>query len=348
MLTLLHSVLIASPNGQMKMPSWVNESVVCQHGLCDKKAMKYERIADVQPGIQWMDAGGYCGSWASQRAFLSIGAWISQQQVRDHTVACGGHDEEILSCNIAEAWTNLKIDFDGFDYKNTALPQTKAYFQWLKSHLAAGRVVAWMLMWSGEQYPIYGLTPPEGMYGHVEPVIGIQSNHPLNDTTVYDDDVVVHYTDGDTKTVHRTISTLPCKWAGAGSRADCGWYHYGLGNPYGFGWAAKGFVDAADKSAAAVPAYLHVQPWKSEPDTRSGESPEGLQGTLTATGLSAGATYIIYRWDSVKTAFTYDDQYKKASFTATGDTYTYTDDKSFQSDSATYYRVLKAADVVEA
>ena len=39
---------------------------------------------------------------------------------------------------------------------------------------------------------------------------------------------------------------------------------------------------------------------------------------------------------------------KKASFTATGDTYTYTDDKSFQSDSATYYRVLKAADVVEA
>ena len=27
------------------------------------------------------------------------------------------------------------------------------------------------------------LKPPAGMYGHVEPVIGIQSNHPLNDTT---------------------------------------------------------------------------------------------------------------------------------------------------------------------
>ena len=45
-------------------------------------------------------------------------------------------DEEILSCNIAEAWTNLKIDFEGFDYKATPLPQTKAYFQWLKQHLA--------------------------------------------------------------------------------------------------------------------------------------------------------------------------------------------------------------------
>jgi hypothetical protein len=40
-----------------------------------------------------------------------------------------------------------------------------------------------MIMWSGQQYPIYDLKPPAGMYGHVEPVIGIQSNHPLNDTT---------------------------------------------------------------------------------------------------------------------------------------------------------------------
>ena len=31
---------------------------------------------------------------ASQRAFLSIGAWLSQQQVRDATFNCGGHDAE--------------------------------------------------------------------------------------------------------------------------------------------------------------------------------------------------------------------------------------------------------------
>ena len=44
-----------------------------------------------------------------------------------------------------------------------------------------------------------------GMYGHVEPVIGIQSNHPLNDPTVYDDDVVMHYNDGGTNTVYRPV-----------------------------------------------------------------------------------------------------------------------------------------------
>ena len=63
--------------GEMKMPSWVNETNNCAAGLCDKPSKPYERIADVQPGTQWMDAGGYCGSWATQRSVLAKGAWLS-------------------------------------------------------------------------------------------------------------------------------------------------------------------------------------------------------------------------------------------------------------------------------
>lgn len=212
------------------MPLLFNESTICEGGSCQKNTFKYELVLDVQPGYQWDDAGGYCGSWATQRATLSVGAWISQQQVRDHTSPCGGHDNEILSCNIDEALTNLKIDYEGFDYKTTPLPQTQAYYKWLKSQLVAGRAVAWMIMWSGQAYPIYNLKPPAGMYGHVEPVIGIQSSHPLNDTEVsiatyivieahssarlqvYDDDTVLHYDDAGTETVSRKITTLAGKW----------------------------------------------------------------------------------------------------------------------------------------
>jgi len=329
---------------EMKMPPWVNESSICSSGLCAKPGLKYERISEVQPGIQWMDAGGYCGSWATQRAVLAKGAWISQQAVRDHASPCGGHDEEILSCNIADAWTNLKLDFDAFDYKGTPIPQTGAYFSWLKRQLVAGHVVAWMIMWSHQAYPIYGLTPPEGMYGHVEPVIGIQSNHPLNDTTVYDDDVAVHFTDGGLSTVHRKIASLPGKWAGPGHRANCGFMHqYCIGNPYGFGWAMKGFAPDA-KQALAMPALLRVDPWKSEPDTRRGETPVALRGTLTVTELAAGTKYDIYRWDSVVDALTYSDKYRKASFTASSTAYKYVDDQSFMSNGTTYYRVVSAAE----
>mmetsp|Transcript_5581 Transcript_5581/g.8362 ORF Transcript_5581/g.8362 Transcript_5581/m.8362 type:complete len:199 (+) Transcript_5581:254-850(+) len=197
-----------------------------------------------------------------------------------------------------------------------------------------------MILWSGQDYPIYDLTPPAGMYGHVEPVIGIQSNHPLNDTTVYDDDVVLHYNDAGVKTIHRAISSLAGKWAGPGQPADCGEYSYCISNPYGFGWAIKGFKDG--NSSRAAPASLHVEPWLSEPDTRSGKAPEALKGKVTATELTAGSTYDIYRWDTVAQAFTYDAQFKKASFTATSDTYEYTDDESFMSNGTTYYRVVLA------
>ena len=168
------------------LPLAVPERTLCANGQCDKLDMKYERIVPVQPGIQWPDAGGYCGSWASQRAFLGIGAWVSQQQVRDHTVSCGhgAHDEEILSCNIEEAWTNLKIEFNSFDYMNQTKPQTAAYQTWLKKQLVSGYAVTWAIMWDGQTYPVYGLKPPAGMYGHYEPVIGIQSNHPLSDPKV--------------------------------------------------------------------------------------------------------------------------------------------------------------------
>ena len=277
-------------------------------------------------------AAGYCGSWAIQRAALAKGAWISQQQVRDHTSPGGGHDNEILSTNIEEAFRNLKIAYEGFDYVNEPLPQQDAYFKWLKKQLVAGYPVTWMIMWSGQAYPIYNLKPPAGMYGHVEPVIGIQSNHPLNDTTVYDDDVAVHYTDGGTNTVYKVISTLKGTWAGPGESANCGLHTYCIG-PYAFGWAVQGFTD----DRQGPPASLHIQPYLKEPDIRSGDSPIALQGTVTVTELAVGSSYAMSRWDTVKDAFTYSDNFRITSFKATDAIFAYTDEKSIQSDGTTYY-----------
>ena len=64
----------------------VQFNVNLRGGACDGdnfKDMKYERRVPSQPGYQWNDAGGYCGSWSVQRAALAKGAWISQQQGGD-------------------------------------------------------------------------------------------------------------------------------------------------------------------------------------------------------------------------------------------------------------------------
>merc|ERR1712003_408850 len=59
-------------------------------------------------------------------------------------------------------------------------------------------------------------------------------------------------------------------------------------NPtYGYGWALQGFND----ERAGLPVSLSVNPWQSEPDTRNGQKPVQLTGTLHIEGLTAGQHY---------------------------------------------------------
>merc|ERR1711865_146784 len=110
----------------------------------------------------------------------------------------------------------------------------------------------------------------------------------------------------------------------------------------GFGWAIEGFLD----TTTALPLSLTVDP-VNEPDTRTGSKPKALSGTLTATDLTAGTKYAIYRWGSVEAAFDYSKPHSIHRFTATSDTEVYTDTESFASGSATYYRcILDAGQVV--
>ena len=66
--------------------------------------------------------------------------------------------------------------------------------------------------------------PNGGQCDHVEPMYGIFSNHPLNDTEVYDDDWIVHASDQDYMPYYRPMNSLEddlsmqgnCKHAGRG------------------------------------------------------------------------------------------------------------------------------------
>jgi hypothetical protein len=346
LLPLLASALPENPEiRDLIQQAMSGNEIPCTTKECQKQDMPYERIMKSQPGVQWMDHGGYCGSWAIQRTTLARGAWISQEQVRGHSFNAGGNDDEILAGNIEGTLKNLKIKAEAWDWKGTPMPQNTPakYFKWLKKQLVAGNPVVWFIMWNGESYPIYHLTAPDGVYGHVEPVIGIQSNHPLTDEGYYDDDVVVHYNDAGTTTYYKTFESLPGNWSGkAGDPAVCQKrkdIHYQCIGPVSYGYANLGFLDEVE----GMPLSLAIQPYKSEPDTRTGSKPNNIQGTLTAESLAKGATYDIYRWDTTEEAFTYSDQYKIDTFTAQTDVHVYKDPKPFASNSATYYRVVKAS-----
>lgn len=90
---------------------------------------------------------------------------------------------------------------------------------------------------------------------------------------------------------------------------------------------------------------LTVDPWESEPDTRRGQSPTQLTGTVHISGLAAGAKYAVYRWDTVESAFDYSSATSVHRFTASASTQTYTDPKTFISSGTTYYRCVADTEV---
>lgn len=310
----------------------------CVAKECVKPRKAYERILSEQPGIQWMDHGGYCGSWSIQRAAMIKGVWVSQQQVRNHTVPGGGNDNEILATNVDLALTNLKFKFEGFDYQHLAVPQADAYRKWIKQKLAAGSVIAWMIMLQGERYPVYPSLPKNNYYAHVEPVVGIMSDHPLNDTEWYPDDYVVHFTDADMHPYYRSMESLPDNTNYTGNCKSSPYLGYPcINEDYGFGWAIDGLQDGRGD---ALPASLEVSPSRREPDIRTGSSPTDLHGKLTVSGLIAGEKYAIYRWDSVEAAFDFAKPHKVHRFEASGASEVYADDETFSSGGSTYYRCI--------
>ena len=272
----------------------------CDGSYCLLPPHNFSSIAPVKPRIQWQDAGGYCGSVSIQATVMAKGAWLSEQQVRNHSTPGGGHDNEILETNIEGALTSLRIRFEGFDYKNLPTPQANAYRDWLKAQLVEGHALAWMIMLGSEDappaYPVYP-SLPYGDYSHVEPVFGILSGKPLRDAsgapTPWDDsDYIVFGTNVNEQAYYKQFDVLPddLKFDG-----NCKQSNF-PGDPcvyekYGFAWAMVDLDDsAASENRTSIPVSLLVDR-SMEPDTRRHQRPARMTGTLTATGATAGAQY---------------------------------------------------------
>merc|ERR1712087_1013154 len=183
-----------------------------------------------------------------------------------------------------------------------------------------------------------------GFYDHIVPFVGILSDNPLTDEQFDDDDYIVHYTDHSVYPYYRSMKSLVGEYNGRSScPSTSGDAQYVCLNPtYGYGWAVQGFEDEKD----GLPLSLTVDPWQSEPDTRRGQRPTQLTGTLHIEGLTAGQKYSVYRWDSVEAAFDYTRPTSVHRFTASGSTETYTDPKTFISSGVAYYRCLMDVSVI--
>jgi hypothetical protein len=296
---------------------------------------KYSVSQSVSPRLQWTNDGGYCGSLSIQQLALSYGVYLSQGQVRNHSTPGGGHDNEIVETNIASSLTTLKLTHDGWQYKKQPTPQSVEYLTWIKSHLLQRHGIVWMIMLKGGRYPIYPALSPYGFYSHVEPVYGLFTNHPLNDTTWYPDDVLATSTDIAPFTVFREFKSLVSD-VDQNNMSLCEGEYVGYACVYkkwGFGWAITGTMDQ-NTTKPIVPVSLSLD---SSFESKSAWA-RGFTGTLTMTKLVLGTNYSIYRWNSVEEAYVDHHAIYQGSFVAKNESYSWVDPVLLKQSGATYYR----------
>lgn len=319
-------------------------------GTCVPPRTKFSKVASgVTPRQQWNIEGGFCGALSIQTAHLPYGAWISEDLVRKSNSHGTGHCEpsegcEVGALNINETVTNLKLDFDEWDWTSPK-PQSSRYKSWIKKHLAQGHPVVWFVMCKGDDpCPYPGACPNGGAFGHIEPVWGIYSDHPLNDTTVYDDDWLVHSSDQDLNPYYRKFSSLEDS---TDMNGNCANAQPGFGrnemypcinDKVDYGVAINGI-----RGSGPIPVSLSVDR-QEEPNIREGELPDLMFGTVTANNLVAGKEYTLYRYSGTDTLPTDGTPGTTAThtqrFTAAGTVWTHKDPYPFKSNTATYYRVF--------
>lgn len=313
-------------------------------GTCVAPDVPYQWLAPVRPREQWGDSGGYCGSLSIQTAALAKGAYISQDRVRKSAGPGGGHGDkiwgyEILHTNIEPALRKLKLNYEAFDYNTTKKPQNPAFKRFLKSQLAAENPVVWFIYCKGDGHDVYGFAH----YDHIEPVLGIYSKHPLNDTTVYDDDVIAHTSDWDHNYYFRRMDSLEDtpKMDGNCANAVEGWKHNEaypcIPAEVDYGFAIQGVADAGGKS---LRVSIAIDSW-SEPDYREFQKPVDFHANVTVRGAEPNKPYMLYVYDGPENVPVDGDYSRTAhhnvSFTPAESTWTYADPVSFKSNSAVYY-----------
>jgi len=209
---------------------------------------------------------------------------------------------EVMPSNVKFTADHLKLVSEEWDYRQPS-PQAAAWKAWAKKHLVQRHPIVFFPMCKGDQHVCYpGSCPNGGACDHVESMYGIFSEHPLDDLTVYDTDVVVHTSNQDCYPYYRQMVTLEDTTAMESNcaSAEPGWgrneMYPCIDSSVTYGLAVTGL--AVNGTAGTTSLVVDV---KYEPNVREGDSPMAVNGNVTVTGLAVGGSYTIYRYVGTET-----------------------------------------------
>lgn len=281
---------------------------------------------------QWDNRHGYCGSCSIQQSALFFGNWVSQDVVRKSI----GDQELLPGINEAKAARALMFsadDWNGDDKKGQK--QYEDFMVWVRAHLLQKHPVV---------IAFYLSECSDSDYDHIMPAIGIQTAY--DDSAYHADDVLVINNNYRNDSIAHSFDDFK------GTRKSCARTEDDGGcipKKVDYGVAIQG---VRDTNGETLPVQLSVDRW-DEPNVVTGEHPVDLTGTLTATGLSHGESYLLLRYKDASdvpaknfdSASSQKAAEKVLPFTASGSAWTYTDTLAIPSSGSAFYRLVRAPSV---
>jgi hypothetical protein len=217
---------------------------------------------------QWQGGGGYCGALAIQKIMLKYGIWISQQEARS-----AGGSELLLGENYAQALDNLSINH--ITYTNTRA-NASTHLEHIRKSLSAGN-----------DYIIGARTNlPWGYYTTYDHIFAV--NAVSGNASGYDGNNYIYFNDASpVASGTPDLTEKYCTWDEFnGMHNGCDYFFDNAGQ---WGEQITGVTGWSEQVSLLVDLDY-------EPGEATG-SASNMYGSVHLTGLSAGNSYTIKKWE---------------------------------------------------
>lgn len=239
-------------------------------------ATDYRVIPTSVARYMWQNGNGYCGECSLQIAGISRGFWVSQDQARKLAGS-----EALLGVNYDTMLNKLHLTHVNYSNSGSGATNRQNFLQWIRDGMAAGKPVIFCV----KTHDTWGGDPD---YDHIiiaHCVSGHASGYYGTDILRYSD----HF-DG----VESSMTFD--QWAN-GYNTPSQYYYLPQGTQYGTR------ITAMDGDSETLPISFTV-PSQTEPNVTQGESPVSMSATVNMSGLTAGTTYSLLRWDATSSTIT--------------------------------------------
>jgi hypothetical protein len=262
---------------------------------------------DIPPRYQWNHNYGYCGEVSMISAGLYYGQYLSQYDAR---AAAGnapqneGRSQLLLGVNAIRAASHMHLA--GIKWDDPSRTESGRFLVWVKEHVGLGQPVAIGIYMN--QFRFYHKHNPRAgspQYDHIVPVIGVGSDQLGEKGAYFQNDKIMFSDNGEWGSLRHAQYFFSYRFEDftktrREANAPNGPIYSLASKARDFGVAITGVID---RDHETIPVRVATNLNDELPQIVEGSSrrppPEPLVLTVTISGMKAGATYNLYRYNQL-------------------------------------------------